>query len=106
METASIEGNIPRYLGGIDLKKSWGREIESISVIVAIRVNIEGYREILVTCPLYQVQFPCEGIKENKDSWSNFLRHLKKRGPKQDKGSGGKSESQVVPLPGYTHTEI
>ena len=61
------------YLDGIWLKKSWGGEVESISVLVAIGVNTEGYREILGVC---------EGMKEDKDSWSNFLRHLKKRGLK------------------------
>ncbi len=39
--------------------------------MVAIRVNAEGYREILGIC---------EGAKEDKSGWSAFLRHLVDRG--------------------------
>ena len=41
--------------------------------VVAIGVNSEGYREILGVA---------EGSREDKESWSNFLRYLKKRGLK------------------------
>ena len=40
-------------------------------MLVAIGVDEEGYREILGVC---------EGLKEDKESWRNFLRHLKERG--------------------------
>lgn len=59
------------YLDGIWLKRSWGGEVESISVLVAIGVNKDGYREILGVA---------EGAKEDKESWRNFLRYLKNRG--------------------------
>ena len=67
-----IEGSHPFvYMDGICLKRTWGGEVRNVSVLVAIGVNEEGYREILGVC---------EGAKEDKESWSNFLRHLKKRG--------------------------
>ena len=59
------------YLDGIWLKRSWGGSVEKISVLVAIGVDEEGYREILGVC---------EGLKEDKESWRSFLRHLKERG--------------------------
>jgi len=59
------------YLDGIWLKQSWGGEVENVAVLVAIAVGADGYREILGVC---------EGTKEDKESWRNFLRHLKERG--------------------------
>ena len=43
------------------------------ALLVAIGVGADGYREILGVC---------EGTKEDKESWRNFLRHLKERGLK------------------------
>lgn len=69
-----IEGEHPYvYLDGIALKRSWGGEVKNVSVLVAFGVNKEGYREILGVA---------EGAKEDKASWSVFLRYLKKRGLK------------------------
>lgn len=69
-----IEGSHPYvYLDGIALKRSWGGEVRTVSVLVAVGVNTEGYREILGVC---------EGAKEDKSGWSSFLRHLKERGLK------------------------
>jgi len=42
-----------------------------VSLLVAIGVNGDGYREILGIC---------EGAKEDKAGWSAFLKHLKERG--------------------------
>jgi len=61
------------YLDGIYLKRSWGGEVRNVAVLVAIGVDSEGYREVLGVA---------EGTKEDKESWNNFLRHLKKRGLK------------------------
>lgn len=61
------------YLDGIALKRSWGGEVRNVSVLVAVGVNREGYREILGVA---------EGAKEDKASWGGFLRHLKERGLK------------------------
>ncbi len=59
------------FLDGIWLKRSWGGEVESVSVLVAIGVNKDGFREIIGVG---------EGAKEDKESWRNFLRFLKQRG--------------------------
>lgn len=70
----AIEGEHPYvYLDGIVLKRSWGGEVRRVSVLVAIGVNGEGYREILGVA---------EGGKEDKESWSCFLSYLKGRGLK------------------------
>ena len=69
-----IEGEHPYvFLDGIWLKRSWGGEVENVAVLVAIAVGADGYREIIAVC---------EGTKEDKESWRNFLRHLKERGLK------------------------
>ena len=67
-----IEGEHPYvYLDGIVLKRTWAGEVRNVSLLVAIGVNGEGYREILGIC---------EGAKEDKAGWSGFLKHLKERG--------------------------
>jgi transposase-like protein len=69
-----IEGEHPYvFMDGIWLKRTWGGEVENVAVLVAIAVGSDGYREILAVC---------EGTKEDKESWRNFLRHLKERGLK------------------------
>ena len=69
-----IEGEHPYvFVDGIWLKRAWGGEVENVAVLVAIAVGADGYREILAVC---------EGTKEDKESWRNFLRHLKDRGLK------------------------
>lgn len=59
------------YLDGIWLKRSWAGEVKNVSILVAIGVNQDGYREVLGVM---------EGAKEDKPSWVNFLRFLKERG--------------------------
>ena len=61
------------FVDGVYLKRSWGGEVQNISVLVAVGVNDEGYREILGVA---------EGRRKDKESWSNFLRYLKERGLK------------------------
>jgi transposase-like protein len=61
------------YMDGIWLKRSWGGEVKTVAVLVAIGVNEEGMREVLGVV---------EGGKEDTESWRNFLRHLKERGLK------------------------
>jgi len=69
-----IEGNHPYvFLDGLWLKRSWGGEVRNVSLLVAIGVNEEGFREVLAVA---------EGSKEDKASWTSFLRHLKERGLK------------------------
>jgi transposase-like protein len=59
------------FLDGLYLKRNWGGEVHNIAVLVAVGVDKDGFREIVGIC---------EGAKEDKESWRNFLRHLKQRG--------------------------
>ena len=61
------------YVDGVYLKRSWGGEVQNVSILVAIGVNKDGYREIIGAA---------EGMKEDKDSWKNFFVGLKERGLK------------------------
>ena len=61
------------YFDGIVLKRSWAGEVKNVSVLVAIAVDSEGYREVLGSW---------EGPKEDKAGWSEFISHLKQRGLK------------------------
>jgi putative transposase len=61
------------FLDGLWLKRSWGGEVKNVSVLVAIGVSQTGYREVLGVS---------EGAKEDKASWTNFLREMKQRGLK------------------------
>jgi len=69
-----LEGEYPYvYLDGIVLKRSWAGEVKNVSVLVAIAVDQEGFREVIGSW---------EGPKEDQEGWSAFLRHLKGRGLK------------------------
>lgn len=59
------------YVDGIYLRRNWGGEYENVSILVAIAVNEDGYREVLGAA---------EGMKEDKASWSEFFIWLKGRG--------------------------
>ena len=59
------------YVDGIYLKRSWGGEVQNVSVLVAIGVSTDGYREIIGAA---------EGMKEDFESWHNFFIWLKERG--------------------------
>ena len=59
------------YVDGIYLRRNWGGEYEHVSVLVAIAVNEDGYREVLGAA---------EGMKEDKASWTEFFKWLKNRG--------------------------
>jgi len=67
-----IESRFPYvYLDGLFMKMSFGDGVQHVAVLVAIGVDDDGYREVLGVC---------QGGKEDKESWLNFLRHLKTRG--------------------------
>lgn len=67
-----LSGTYPYvYLDGIFLKRCWGGEVENVSILVAIAVDNEGFREIIGAA---------EGGREDKASWLEFLRNLKERG--------------------------
>ena len=59
------------YVDGIYLRRNWGGEFENVSVLVALGVNEDGYREVIGAA---------EGMKEDKASWLNFFQWLKGRG--------------------------
>ena len=48
------------FLDGIVMKRTWAGEVRNVSLLVAIGVNAEGFREILGIC---------EGAKEDKSGW-------------------------------------
>ncbi len=59
------------FVDGIWMKRAWGGEVSNVSVLVAIGVDEEGFREVLGVV---------EGSKEDAASWLSFFRHLKSRG--------------------------
>jgi putative transposase len=61
------------FMDGIWLKRSWAGEVKNVSVLVAIGVDHQGYRHVLGIK---------EGAKEDKESWTSFMRYLKSRGLK------------------------
>jgi len=52
------------YLNGIVLKRSWAGEVRNVSVLVAIGVNQDGFREVLGVC---------EEAKEDEKGWKRFF---------------------------------
>ena len=70
--TRKLSGEYPYvYVDGVFLKRSWGGEIQNVSILVAIGINEEGNRDILGAA---------EGMKEDKESWRSFFTWLKERG--------------------------
>lgn len=59
------------YVDGIYLRRNWGGEFENVSILVALGVNEDGYREVIGAA---------EGMKEDKASWLSFFQWLKGRG--------------------------
>jgi transposase-like protein len=59
------------HLDGIILKRSWAGEVRNVSVLVAVGVGVDGYRQILGVA---------EGEKEDLVGWRGFIAYLKNRG--------------------------
>jgi putative transposase len=59
------------FLSGVDLRRKWRGEAQTISVLVAVGVNAQGFREVLGVA---------EGAMEENPSWHGFLHSLKQRG--------------------------
>jgi len=55
----------------VSCSSSWAEEVRNISVLIAIGVGTDGFRQILGVA---------EGEKEDLEGWRGFLRHLKDRG--------------------------
>ncbi len=67
-----LSGSYPyAYVDGVYLKRSWGGEVQNVSILAAIGVNEDGCREIIGTA---------EGMKEDRESWRTFFVWLKERG--------------------------
>ena len=59
-----ITGEFPYlYLDGVILKRSWAGEVRNISVLVAMGIGTDGYRQILGVA---------EGEKEDLEGWRGF----------------------------------
>ncbi len=61
------------FFDGVVLKRSWAGEVRNISVLIAIGVATDGFRQILGLA---------EGENEDLEGWRGFLLHLKDRGLK------------------------
>lgn len=59
------------FVDGIFLKRCWGGSYENLSVLIAIGVDEDGYREV-IGCT--------EGFKEDMQSWKDLLTSLVDRG--------------------------
>lgn len=69
--TRKLEGEYPYvYVDDVYLKRSWGGEVQNVSILVAIGVNQDGCREIIGVA---------EGMKEDRESWKEFFVWLKER---------------------------
>jgi len=67
-----LQGRYPYvYVDGIYLKRNWGGTYENVAILIAMAVNEDGYRDVIGAS---------EGMKEDKASWQEFLKSLKKRG--------------------------
>lgn len=71
--TESLKASIRMYMSTEFTLNVTGGEFENVSILVAIVVNSDGYREGIVAA---------EELKECKESWTNFLSWLRKRGLK------------------------
>jgi transposase-like protein len=86
------------YLDGISLAVRWGGASERVSVLVAIGVSEEGFREVLCCTA---------GFRESEESWRSLLRSLTQRGLQgvrllvSDAGAGLKAAMADF-LPGAT----
>lgn len=69
--TRPLFGDYPYiYVDGVYPKRSQSEEIQNVSILVAIGISRDGFREILGAS---------EGMKENRESWRSFFVWLKER---------------------------
>ncbi len=72
--TRPLESEYPYvFMDGVWHKRSWGGRVENVSVLVVIGVDSEGHREVIGVA---------EGMKEDGDSWEQFVRGMIERGLK------------------------
>lgn len=61
------------FMDGVWHKRCWGGSVENVSILVAVGVGMDGRREVLSVA---------EGMKEDSESWSEFIKGMLARGLK------------------------
>ena len=61
------------FMDGVWHKRCWGGSVENVSILVAIGVGMDGRREVLSVA---------EGMKEDSESWREFIKGMLARGLK------------------------
>jgi len=61
------------FMDGVWHKRCWGGSVESVSILVAVGVGMDGRREVLSVA---------EGMKEDSESWREFIKGMLARGLK------------------------
>lgn len=61
------------FMDGAWHKRCWGGSVENVSILVAVGVGMDGRREVLSVA---------EGMKEDSESWREFIKGMLARGLK------------------------
>ena len=61
------------FMDGVWHKRCWGGSVENVSILVAVGVGMDGRREVLAVA---------EGMKEDSESWREFIKGMLARGLK------------------------
>lgn len=61
------------FMDGVWHKRCWGGSVENVSILVAVGVGVDGRREVLSVA---------EGMKEDSESWREFIKGMLARGLK------------------------
>ena len=61
------------FMDGVWRKRCWGGSVENVSILVAVGVGMDGRREVLSVA---------EGMKEDSESWREFIKGMLARGLK------------------------
>ena len=61
------------FMDGVWHKRCWGGSVENVSILVAVGVGMDGRREVLSVA---------EGMKEDSESWREFIEGMLARGLK------------------------
>ena len=61
------------FMDGVCHKRCWGGSVENVSILVAVGVGMDGRREVLSVA---------EGMKEDSESWREFIKGMLARGLK------------------------
>ena len=61
------------FMDGVWHKRCWGGSVENVSILVAVGIGMDGRREVLSVA---------EGMKEDSESWREFIKGMLARGLK------------------------